>query len=165
MVQMLHEDSECAVLDEGEESEWFKVKTGIEQGDVMSGFIFLKVVDWVMRNTTAGNKMDKLELHIKTRGPGHATHTCKQRRQLNHLAARTGLRINKKKTQVHPVLRINSKYKNRLLIDDQALKEVDKCNYLGANVSKQGEGGDDILNRIIKARVSFMKLKQIWSSN
>ena len=56
MVQMLYEDSECAVLDEGEESEWFKVKTGVKQGDVMSGFIFLIVVDWTMRNTTAGNK-------------------------------------------------------------------------------------------------------------
>ena len=38
-------------------------------------------------------------------------------------------------------------------------------NYLGANFSKQGGGGDDIVNRILKARVSFMKLKQIWSSN
>ena len=31
MVQMLYKDSECAVLDEGEESEWFKVKTGVKQ--------------------------------------------------------------------------------------------------------------------------------------
>ena len=74
--------------------------------------------------------------------------------------ARTGLRINEKKTQV---LKINSKCKNRLLIDDKALK--DKYNYLGANVSKQGGGGDDIVNIILKAMVSFMKLKQIWSSN
>ena len=42
---------------------------------------------------------------------------------------------------------------------------MDKYNYLGANVSKQGGGGDDIVNRIHKARVSFMKLRQIWSSN
>ena len=56
MVQMLYEDSECAVLDEGEESEWFKVKTGVKQRDALSGFIFLMVVDWIMRNTTAGNK-------------------------------------------------------------------------------------------------------------
>ena len=42
---------------------------------------------------------------------------------------------------------------------------MDKYNYLGANVSKQGGGGDDIVNRIRKASVSFMKLKQIWSSN
>ena len=33
MVQMLYE---CAVLDEGEESEWFKVKTGVKQRYVMS---------------------------------------------------------------------------------------------------------------------------------
>ena len=57
MVQMLYEDSEYAVLDEGEKSEWFKVKTGVKQGDAMSGFIFLIVVDWIIRNTTAGNKI------------------------------------------------------------------------------------------------------------
>ena len=73
-----------------------------------------------------------------------------------------GLRINKKKTQV---LRINSKCENRIPIDDQTLKDVDKHNYLGANVSKQGGGSGDIVNRIRNARVSFMKLKQIWSSN
>ena len=49
MVQMLYEDSECAVLDEGGESGWFKVKTGVKQGDVMSGLIFLIVVDWITR--------------------------------------------------------------------------------------------------------------------
>ena len=50
-----------------------------------------------------------------------------------------------------------------ILIDDQELKEVDKYNYLDVNVSKQGGGGDDIVNRIRKARVSFMKLKIVWS--
>ena len=99
MVQMLYEDSECAVLDKGEESEWFKVKTGVKQGGVMSGFIFLIVVDWIMRNTTAGNKTGiKMELHVKTRGPGlcrrHSTHVIMQTktRQLNQFAARTGLK-------------------------------------------------------------------------
>ena len=45
MVHMFYEDSECAVLDEGEESVWFKVKTGVKLGDVMSRFIFLMAVD------------------------------------------------------------------------------------------------------------------------
>ena len=155
------------VLDEDEESEWFKVKTGVTQGDVMSGFIFLKVVDWIMRNTTAGNKTGiRWNFTSKLEDLDFAddialmsscyTHMQTKTRQLNQFAARTGLRINKKKTQI---LRINSKCKNRILIDDQELKEVDKYNYLGANVSKQGGGGDDIVNRIRKARVSFMKLK------
>ena len=46
-----------------------------------------------------------------------------------------------------------------------AASSNNKYNYIGANVSKQGGGGNDIVNRIRKARVSFMKLKQIWSSN
>ena len=83
-------------------------------------------------------------------------------RRLNLFEARAGLRINKKKTQL---FRINSKCENTILIDDPELREVDKYKYLGANVSKQGGGGDDIANIIRKARVSFMKLKQIWSSN
>ena len=166
MVQMLYEDSECAVLDKGEESEWFKVKTRVKQGDVMSGFIFLMVVDWIMRNTTAGNKtgirwnftsnledldfaddialMSSCYTHIKTKT-----------RQLNQFAVRTGLRINKHKAQVS---RINSKCKTTILVDDQELKEVDTHNYLGANVSKQEGGGDDIVNRIRKARVSFIEI-------
>ena len=41
----------------------------------------------------------------------------------------------------------------------------DKTNYLGANVSKQGGGGDDIVNIIRKDKVSLMKFKQTWSSN
>ena len=126
-----------------------------------------------MRNTTAGNttgirwnftsKLEDLDFAVDiTLISSCYTHMKTKTIQLNQFAARTGLRINKKKTQV---LRINSKCKHRKLIDDQELKEMDKCNYLDANVSKQGGGGDDIVNIIHKARVSFMKLKQIWSSN
>ena len=51
-MKILYERSECAVLDDGVATEWFKVETGVKQGDVMSGFIFLLVVDWIMRRTT-----------------------------------------------------------------------------------------------------------------
>ena len=76
-----------------------------------------------------------MELHVKTRGTLDCaddialmsscyTHDMQTKtRQLDQFAARTGLRINKKKTQV---LRINSKCKNRILIDDQEQMEVDK---------------------------------------
>ena len=115
---------------------------------------------------------DKMELHVKTRGPGlcrrHSTHVIMLHTHANKdkttksICRKDRTKINKKKTQV---LRINSKCENRILINDQELKEVDKYNYLGANVSKQGGGGDDIVSRIRKARVSFMKLKQKWLSN
>ena len=89
VVQMLYKESENAVLHQGEESEWFKVKTRVKQGDVMSGFIFLMVVDWIIRNTTAGNKtgikwnftskLEDLDFAMTQHSCHLATHTCKQR--------------------------------------------------------------------------------------
>ena len=68
IVKLMYTDSMCAVLDDGEETEWFKVKTGVKQGCIMSVCLFLLVIDWVMRETTRNNNtgircqmMSKLE--------------------------------------------------------------------------------------------------------
>ena len=47
IVQLPYQDSECAVLDGGQTSKWFKVETGVKQGCVMSGFLF-----WIMCEMT-----------------------------------------------------------------------------------------------------------------
>ena len=46
----------CAVIEENETSEWFQIKTGVKQGCVMSGFLFLLAIDWIMRKTTADKR-------------------------------------------------------------------------------------------------------------
>ena len=81
----------------------------------------MMVVDWIMRNTTARNKtwirwnftskLEDLDFadDIALMSSCYANMQTKTR-QLNQFAARTGLRINKKKTQV---LRINSKCKKQ----------------------------------------------------
>ena len=48
---------ECmyVVLNDGKESEWLKVKTGLKQGSVISGFMFMIEVDWIMKRVTAEN--------------------------------------------------------------------------------------------------------------
>ena len=63
------------------------------------------------------------------------------------------------------VLRLNSKSNSRIVIDGHQLNEVDQFTYVGANVSKQGGGGDDMNNIIHKARVSFIKLKKSLNSS
>ena len=45
MVQLLYENNECMVTDNGQQSEWFRIKTGVKQGCNMSGFLFLLVID------------------------------------------------------------------------------------------------------------------------
>ena len=38
-----------------EQLDWFDVKSGVKQGCNMSGFLFLLVVDWVIKRKVAGN--------------------------------------------------------------------------------------------------------------
>ena len=52
MVKIMYDDFECPVWEEGEQTRWFKIATGVKQGCVMSGFLFLLTVDWTMRRTT-----------------------------------------------------------------------------------------------------------------
>ena len=51
LVKALYDDFQCAVVDDQDTTEWFKIKTAVKQGCNMSGLLFLLVVDWVMRNT------------------------------------------------------------------------------------------------------------------
>ena len=137
----------------------------------MSGFIFLIVIDWIMKNVTERNNtwirwkfMEKLEdldfaddIALLS---SNFQHMQTKVSKLNNYARKTGLKINSKKTEV---LRINSKSNSNITIAGQQLNEVDK--YMGAIISNQGGGGEDINSRIRKAMGSFMKLKQIWNSN
>ena len=52
MVKAMYSGSECAVIHGSGVYDWFEIKTGVKQGCGMSGFLFLLVVDWVMRKTT-----------------------------------------------------------------------------------------------------------------
>ena len=52
----IYEDFECTVIDGSETSDWFKIKSGVKQGCVMSGFLFLLALDWIMRKVTADKR-------------------------------------------------------------------------------------------------------------
>ena len=51
MVKAMYEQSKYAVVDGSGSCDWFDVRTGVKQGCCMSGFLFLLVIDWVMRRT------------------------------------------------------------------------------------------------------------------
>ena len=50
-------------------------------------------------------------------------------------------------------------------VNGRGIEDVDSFLYLGATVSKEGGGTEDIHNRVVKARGVFLRLKNIWSSN
>jgi len=56
MVKTMYKNGRCAVLDETGHLEWFEVLSGVKQGCVMSSFLFLIVIDWVMNRTVENNR-------------------------------------------------------------------------------------------------------------
>ena len=51
IVKTLYDGFECAAVKEEATSESFELTTGVKQGCRMSGFLFMLIIDWIMRHT------------------------------------------------------------------------------------------------------------------
>nr|KAG5689440.1 hypothetical protein BaRGS_012262 [Batillaria attramentaria] len=56
LIQCTYQDMSCRISHAGQLSESFEVKTGVRQGCLLSPFLFLLVIDWIMKTTTAGRE-------------------------------------------------------------------------------------------------------------
>jgi len=55
MVMAMYACNQSAVVDSSGQTDWFTVWSGVKQGCNMSGFLFLLVIDWIMRATVESN--------------------------------------------------------------------------------------------------------------
>ena len=161
------------MIEETSHPEWFEVLSGVKQGCVMSGFLFLIVIDWVMKRTVENNKngirwklttilgdldfADDLAL-LSSRW----SHAQEKLNRLDQFGRKVGLKINVEKTKV---LRYNPGRLDPLTIEEREVDDVDSFVYLGAKVDKQGGTASDIRARLGKARVAFNKLNKVWKSS
>ena len=173
IVRAFYRNNRAAVLHGDSQSEMFEIKSGVKQGCVMSGFLFLLVIDWIMRRTVEGERtgirwrmMDTLEdldyaddIVLITESWRHAQQKLER---LNSNGLRTGLKINKKKTES---LRINAANNSAFKVGDEDIKDVESFTYLGATVTTTGGAAEDINKRIGKARQAYYRLRKIWSSS
>ncbi|PIK43013.1 hypothetical protein BSL78_20130 [Apostichopus japonicus] len=77
------------------------------------------------------------------------------------MAGRIGLNMNVKKCK-H--MRMNNRVDAPLKINNIEVEDVEEFIYLGAKVSKDGGGTEDIKNRLGKARGAFRNLRRIWTN-
>lgn len=173
MVKAFYRNCRVSVLHGSSKSEWFDVKSGVKQGCVMSGFLFLLVVDWIMRKTLSDGKtgirwhmMETLEdldyaddivLLAET-----WRHAQKKLSNLNKYGLQTGLKINCGKTES---LRINAKNAAPFTVGDKDMKDVAEFTYLGATITTSGGATEDMKIRIGKARKTYYRFKKIWNSS
>ena len=172
MIKEMYNGSSSCVINTRQTSDWFSFKTGVRQGCMMSGFLFIVAVDWIMRSTTKGKRtgirwkfttqLEDLDYadDIALLSSKHQ-HMQEKTERLCQYARSIGLQINTNKTKV---LRINNKETNPIKIRGKDVEDVDTFTYLGAIVYKQGGSTEDIKHRLSLARNAFTMLNPLWKS-
>ena len=162
----------CKTAHAGQLSESFEVKTGVRQGCLLSPFLFLLVIDWIMKTTTTGRnngiqwtlwtQLDDLDFADDLALLSH-NHSQMQDKTtlLETTSAGTGLKINRKKTEL---MKMNTTANAPITVGGEPIREVESFVYLGSVVDHQGGTDRDVTARIGKARAAFVMLKNIWAS-
>ena len=153
-------------------SDGFKVKTGAKQGCLLSPFLFLLAIDWIIKTTTDGHnngiqwtlwqQLDDLNFADDIALISHTNSQMQEKTDImTQTAQNTGRKVNKRKTKV---MNVNSSSDQRITVKGNDIEEVESFSYLGSVVSISGGIDADVAARINKARTAFYSLKKIWSS-
>ena len=159
MVNAMYDGSQCAVVEGTGQTDWFDVKSGAKQGCNISGFLFLLVIDWIMRRTGANTGI-RWKLWSKLDDLGFAddialtsTTKCQFQQKVTYLSTNSktaGLKINSEKTKL---LRLNTTSNENVQVDEHDIEEVESFMYLGAYISKIRSGR--IVNLRTRLRSKF----------
>ena len=160
------------VVHEGRLTKEFEVKTGVRQGCLLSPFLFLLAIDWIMKSATTGKKngiqwtmwkqLDDLDFADDIALLSHSHQQMKEKiGDVWRISRQTGLNLHKGKTKL---LKSNTTMMEPLLLESETIEEVESFTYLGSVVDKLGGTDADIKTRICKARTAFIQLNNLWKS-
>ena len=148
------------------------MKTEVRQGCLLSPFLFLLVIDWIMKIITTGRnngiqwtlwtQLDNLDFADDRALLSHNHSQMQDKTTLPETtSAETGLKINRKKTEQ---MKMNTTANTPVTVGGEPISEVESFVYLG-NVANQQTGTDrHVTARIGKATATFVMLKNIWAS-
>ena len=140
----------------------------------MSGFLFLLVIDWVMRRTTVGERTGiRWDFTTMLEDLDFADDLALLSSEINHLqqktsrlelnAAKIGLKLNDQKSKV---MKANSRSDEKLRVRGNEVEVVESFTYLRANVTKDGGGAVDVRRRIALASAQFnSRISNIWQAS
>ena len=173
LIKSMYSNSGGQILYKGKLSVFFEIATGVRQGCLLSPFLFLLCIDWIMKNSTSDKRtgiqwtitelLDDLDFADDI---GLISHSHRQMQEKTEAicqnSAKIGLQLNVSKTQV---MKINTNNPNPILVNNEQIEEVDKFCYLGSIVAPGGGTEADITARINKAKAVFAQLSKVWNSS
>ena len=111
LVKSLYEGTYCQVFHDGQLSNSFEVRTGVRQGCLLSPFLFIMVIDWIMKETTRGRQngiqwtpwvqLDDLDFADDLLLMSHVSSQMQEKTDdLNTISKSCGLNMHKVKTKI-----------------------------------------------------------------
>ena len=169
---MLYSDFKSQVICNAALTDALSVTTGVKQGCILSPFLFILGIDWVMKQVTSGGRrrirwtliivLEDLDYTDDTALLAHRHQAMQAKTNaLATTAGNIGLKINIKKTK-HS--RMIDRTNESIMVNGEVVDEVDHFTYLGSKVSTSGDGEEEILVRISKASQAFASLRGTWRS-
>ena len=170
LIQKSYEGTSCQVVHGGQLTRSLDIKTRVRQGCLLSPFLFLLAINWVMKQTTEGKKngirwilwtqLDDLDFADDLALLSNSRQQMPEKTSiLAAYASQVGLQIHPHKTKI---LKTNSTSTESVKLGYNNLAEVETFTYLGSAVNEQGGTDADVKTRNGKSRASFLTLKNIW---
>ena len=166
-----YEPSTSQVVHNGSLTEPFSILSGVYQRCLLSPFLFLLAVDWIMASTieccqrgiqwTHSKLLEDIDFADDVALLSRRHDMQDKVTSLCESAAKLGLKINKKKTRT---MRTNHVNKNSIQLRGKDVEGVEQFIYLGNVVSRDSGTDRDIKSRIGKATAAFKTLRPIWTS-
>ena len=186
-IAIMYTDTIAKVLSPDGETDFFEILAGVLQGDTLAPFLFIIVIDYIMRMATEGhenlgltlseqrtsrlprkaNKYTQSAKHITDTGYADdlclLSNTLEQAQEflvrVEEAASEVGLIMNEKKTEYMCFNQTGSKLTSK---SDRELNEVNNFQYLGSWIKTTEK---DLSIRIAKAWSASNKLEKIWKSD
>jgi hypothetical protein len=153
-------------------TETFDVSTGVKQGCILSPFLFIVAMDWIMKKSTDRKRRgirrtttttlegldfaDDIAL-LSHRHQDMQEKTC----VMATTAANLGLNVSTKKTKS---MRMNARVKDNIELIGNEIEEVNDFTYFGSKKSNTGDGEVEIRARLAKVSQAFASLRGTWKA-
>jgi len=171
MFKALYINSSCCVKTASGYTEFFEIGSGVRQGCILSPFLFIIVIDFVMRRT-----MDKPLYGIVWQKQNRSTdldftddiailaeeeNVCQEMTtKLEEQSAQVRLIISREKTKVMGITQHPSS--QPIAVVQGNIEYVERFTYLGSVISRDGDAEADINTRLAKAAAVFRRIDNVW---
>jgi hypothetical protein len=178
-IRVMYTDTSCTVLSSDGETPSFPILAGILQGDTLAPFLFIIVVDYILRISVDTINHKGYQTHHRTSSRHPAVyltdtdfaddialisqsleHAQDLLQSLEQASNSVGLYLNEKKTEYYDKCQSNPIHQIKTL-NGGILKEVDDYKYLGSYISSSEK---DFLTRKAMAWSACNDMHKIWKS-